>query len=325
MSVVILDDSRRLGRKSPYSAVLHPRMSLEPLLVDGYAQIVPASVDWMTRVGSWPMYANDRLSDCTAAMAGHAEEAWSTYGQLTTVLVTEQAVIDLYSAGSGYRPGDPSTDQGAVMQDIYSAWRKVGLGGHKIDAYAELDPSNKTACKAALYFFGTLGVGVNFPKSADDAFLRRQIWDYNPSADNKILGGHAMHIGAVTAAGEWDASTWGRRQTLTDAWWDAYVEEVWVPISREWIKSGVTPAGIKIDDANAAYTELTKQPGPFQVTDVPPVTPTPTPVPPATGPDAQLIAGCWPWVDTWHVKGSGADKAATALKSWRKAKYGETR
>jgi hypothetical protein len=323
VSAVVLDDSRRLGRLSPYSSITHPRMALEPLLVDGYAQLVPETVDWMSQVGSWPMYANDRLSDCTGAMAGHAEEVWSAYGQRAQITVTEQAVIDLYSQASGYNPADPSTDKGAVMQDVYDAWHKVGLAGHRIDAYAELDPSNKTACKAALYFFGTLGVGINFPKSADQAFLNRQIWDYNPQADNKILGGHAMHIGGVTVAGEWEGSTWGRRQVLTTDWWDAYVEEVWVPISREWIRAGVTPAGIKIADANAAYTELTKQPGPFQVTDVPPVSPTPTPAPSPNGPDADLIAACWPWVNSWHVKGSGSDKAAQALLTWRKAKYGE--
>lgn len=319
---VTLDGSRRLGRLSPHSRLTHKRMSLEPLLVDGYAQVVPATVDWMSDIGTWPMYANDRLEDCTAAMAGHAEEVWSVYGQSSLVLVTEQAVIDLYSAGSGYKPSDPSTDQGAVMQDMFDAWRKVGLAGHRIDAFAEIDPSNKTACKAALYFFGTLGIGVNFPKSADAAFQAGTIWDYLPKADNEILGGHAMHIGAVDKDGLWEASTWGRRQGLTSAWWDAYVEEAWVPISWEWIKAGVTPAGIKVADANAAFTELTKQPGPFPTTSAPPVVPSPAPLP-ATDPDHVLINACWPWVDSWHMKGSGADTAAKALTNWRKAKgYG---
>lgn len=319
---VILDDSRRLGRLAPHSPLTHKRMSLEPLLVDGYATLVPGTVDWMSEVTIWPMYGNDRLEDCTAAMAGHAEESWSTYGQGSLVTVTEQDVIALYSVGSGYNPADPSTDRGAVMQDMFGAWRKFGLGKHRIDAFAELDPKNKTACKAALYFFGTLGVGVNYPKSADKAFLARTTWDYLPNADNEILGGHAMHIGAVNSSGLWEGSTWGRRQGLTDTWWDAYVEEVWVPISREWIKAGVTPAGIKVADANAAFTELTKQPGPFQATDV---TNVPTPAtPPPTDPDQVLINACWPWVNTWHVKGSGADKAAKALATWRQAKYGVT-
>lgn len=319
---VILDGSRRLGRLTPHSPLTHARMSLEPLLIDGYAALVPATVDWMSDLSTWPMYGNDRLEDCTAAMAGHAEEVWSIYGQSSLVLVTEQAVIDLYSAGSGYTPADPSTDRGAVMQDILNAWRKTGLGGHHIDAFAELDPRNKTACKAALYFFGTLGIGVNYPKSADKAFMAHTTWDYLPGADNEIIGGHAMHVGAVSSSGLWDASTWGHRQSITSAWWDAYVEEVWVPISREWIRSGVTPAGIKIDAANAAFTELTKQPGPFQSTDVTDTPPLPA-TPPATDPDQVLINTCWPWVNTWHVKGSGADRAAKALAAWRKAKgYG---
>jgi hypothetical protein len=296
-------------------------MSLESLLVSGYAEQVPASVDYMTEIGTWPMYANDRLEDCTAAAAGHSEEVWSTYGQSSLVMVTEQAVIDLYSAGSGYNPANPSTDQGAVMQDMLDAWRKTGLGGHRITAFAEIDPQNKVACKAALYFFGTLYVGINFPKSADQQFLARQVWTYDSTADNEILGGHAIHVGAVSATGNWDCSTWGRRQTLTSAWWDAFVEEAWVPISLEWIKSGVTPVGIKVADANAAYTDLTKQPGPFPV-DLPPSTPPspPTPVPPATDPDVQLVQRAWPWVTSWHVKNSSADKAAQALKDWRTAK-----
>jgi hypothetical protein len=36
----------------------------------------PVRLDMTRRVPGWPMYANDRLGDCTCAAAGHMIEAW---------------------------------------------------------------------------------------------------------------------------------------------------------------------------------------------------------------------------------------------------------
>ena len=41
----------------------------------------PDAFDETTQVHDWPMYANDRIGDCTIAAAGHMIEAWTAAGQ----------------------------------------------------------------------------------------------------------------------------------------------------------------------------------------------------------------------------------------------------
>ena len=89
----------------------------------------PAVVDWLSKVQSWPMYGNDRYGDCVWAMIGHAVEAYTTYGQGSTVTVTEADVLKGYADVTGFNPDDPSTDQGTVIQDALNYWRKTGVGG----------------------------------------------------------------------------------------------------------------------------------------------------------------------------------------------------
>ena len=38
----------------------------------------PATLDDTKGVASWPMYANDRIGDCTCAAAAHMVEVWTT-------------------------------------------------------------------------------------------------------------------------------------------------------------------------------------------------------------------------------------------------------
>lgn len=307
------------GRLAPHPELTHPRVKLGDYLKDGYTNDVPDTVDWMGGVEAWPMYANDRIRDCVAAAAGHAEESWSRYGAGKTLMVTDDDVIRFYEQISGYNPTDPSTDKGANMQDGLDVWRKVGVAGHRIVGFAQLDHTNQPECKAALAWFGVLYVGVNLPASAVAQTRARVAWSCDPSLDNRIAGRHAVHIGACDASGLWKGSTWGRSQEITSSWLSNYAEEAWVPLSREWIKQdGVSASNLKAQELNARFTELTGEPGPFPVPDVTTPPPVPVPTPPATDPNARLVTQCWPWAVGHHIPGTGAAKAATALVEWRK-------
>jgi hypothetical protein len=82
----------------------------------------PASIDWTAKISSWPMMANDTLGDCTCAAAGHMIECWTAnLGDAFTPTNTQ--IIAAYSATSGYVPGDPATDKGAVELDVLNYWR----------------------------------------------------------------------------------------------------------------------------------------------------------------------------------------------------------
>ena len=58
----------------------------------------PALTDSLSKVGSWPIYGNDKYGDCVWAMIGHTIQAWTTYATGTTVTLP-------LAAGLKGRPG----------------------------------------------------------------------------------------------------------------------------------------------------------------------------------------------------------------------------
>lgn len=317
---------RRLGRLAPHPESTHARLKLADFLLPGYALTVPSAVDYLSHVATWPMYGNDTLGDCTAAAAGHQREAWTNYGQGATTLTADADILRFYEACSGYIPGHPDTDNGAVMQDCCNYWRKAGLAGDKILAFFQINPSNLAEVKAALYLFGGVYVGVNIPTSALDQFDAGVAWDYDPTADNSIEGGHCIHLGAMDATGLMTVTSWGRTQKVTPAWWNRFTEECWAMASMDWVnKAGLSPEGLDVAALNAQYQAMNPgQPGPFPtvtpppqppVPPTPPTPPTPPPVPVVSIADQALAnAISASWLDGRHIAGNAA--AQTALKQW---------
>src|SRR5215831_15574394 len=76
----------------------------------------PPALDLTTSVADWPMYANDRLGDCTTAAAGHMIEAWTATATGESVEVPEAAVLAAFDA---VKLVDPVTgEEGAVELDV---------------------------------------------------------------------------------------------------------------------------------------------------------------------------------------------------------------
>ena len=81
----------RLGR-------LPPRTDVRTLRLGRYVDRAklpppPPDLDLASAVHDWPMYANDRIGDCTIAAAAHMIEAWTAPARGTAVEVGEQPVI----------------------------------------------------------------------------------------------------------------------------------------------------------------------------------------------------------------------------------------
>jgi hypothetical protein len=221
------------------------------------------------------MYLNDAIGDCTCADVGHAEQLFSHFGAGTTVTVTENDVLAVYKTVGGYVPGDPSTDNGCVIQDVLTYWRKRGVAGHKILAFFQVNHRDTTELKACCWLFGGVTLGVNLPKSAMQQFNAGQPWDYKRFSSNKILGGHDIRL--VGYDGEWwYVVTWGAVQKVTTAWLMKFVEEAWSEADDEWIKLSTAPNGISKSALNAAFEQVTGQTGPFIVSGNDPV---PQPLP----------------------------------------------
>lgn len=245
------------------------------------------SVDWLSDVVQWPMYENDSIGDCTCAAAGHIIEAVSQYGQGGATVLPDDAVLKAYEDISGYDPSTGQNDNGAVMQDVLNYWRKTGIGGHKLIAFAEVDHKNLDEVYAATELFGNIYLGIDFPAFAMGQFNAGQPWDVSKN-NTKIDGGHAINGGWYDKELKtWKVITWGTVQTMTQSFFDKYVKEAWVAVTPEWVSRNKNPEGIDLITLGADYESLTGEPNPFPVPD--PI-PTPEPVPsPTPKPDTNEL------------------------------------
>jgi hypothetical protein len=295
-----------------------PRLSFGKYLKD--TTDYPSQRDWLSNVSNWPMYLNDQIGDCTCAAAGHIIESSSTYGQGSTVTLTDNDILTAYEAVSGYDPKTGANDNGAVMQDVLTYWRKTGFGGHKILAFGELDVKNKDNLYKALNVFGTLYLGINFPESAMDQFDKGEPWDVVEGA--KVEGGHAINAGFYdTSDGSWKIVTWGKVQPMTQAFFDKYVEEAWAIVTPEWFNSaGTDPTGLALYDLGQDLASLTGEANPFPAPSPSPapVDPTPTPTPEPTPAPVDADAQLESFLNDWFGKHSlpAHPKLKEALQTW---------
>ena len=258
-----------------------PQLKLSAVLQERLAA-PPASCDWQSDSITWPMYANDTVGDCTCAGVGHMVNQLTFYGSGTEVMPTEASVLGMYSAITGYTPSDSNSDTGAYCQDVLGYWRKTGLEGHKIVAYASLDVSNLTEVKQAISVFGTVYVGMLFPDSAMNQFDNGEVWDV-VRGTRKPKDGHCVIVGAYGNR-KFGLVTWGQETEMTEAFWRAYVDEAWVVLDADGLNKAAAyftgaPSFYALGQQFAALTgEANPVPEPAPVP-----TPDPAPVPAVTG------------------------------------------
>lgn len=275
----------KYGRNPSAPRDLARSLHLDSFLKAGYVGTVPDTVSYTPDAKSLPMDGNDQLGDCTAAAAAHVTTAITQFGQGTPAVPSLNDVIAFYSGSTGYVPGNPNTDQGGDMQTVQKYWNQTGIAGHKIAAYFAVDPKDFDGMRAALYLFGNLYIGFNVTQGFENAFSRGQVFDY--IRRDRVLGGHCVGVHKKVKGGNFTLSTWGGLLEMTEAAWTAWVDEPYAVVSQEWVKNNLTPEGLDVNAANAAFTQVTGRPGPFISTGPTPI-PVPVPVPtptPTPGPD----------------------------------------
>ena len=214
-----------------------------------------------TVVRAWPMYGNDRLGDCTIAAIGHMIEAWTAaLGKVRRL--TEATVLRFYwrtgtPPSSTGRAGGP-TDDGRVELEVLKAWRSKGIGGHKILAFTALDVADHTLVKVGAWMFGGLYIGLALPVTAQT----QPVWDVvgdgktGPAAPGS-WGGHAVDVVAYDEQGL-TVVTWGALVRMTWAFWDAYVDEAYAIVSRDFLTAkGETPEGFDLQALLADLKQVT--------------------------------------------------------------------
>jgi hypothetical protein len=199
----------------------------------------------------WLMLGNDRYGDCVFAGAAHETILWNAeHGKPTNF--TDEAVLSDYAAVTGFDPRTGANDDGTVVLDALNYRRHTGIvdaqgDRHKISAYVALEPGNWHHLLAALYLFGAVGIGIEFPNSAMAQFDRGKAWSVAPGAKNE--GGH--YIPLVAKRGNYlDCVTWARLQAMTKAFYTKYCDEAYAILSPEHLAGGRTLEGFDLPSLN---------------------------------------------------------------------------
>jgi hypothetical protein len=208
----------------------------------------PPSRSWDRELGFYnqaiPLFGNDRFGCCAFAAQGHHVLTWaSNHGFFEPV--TEADVLEAYARATGFVASEPQTDNGTEMRAALKDWRALGIGGHKIGAFARINPTDHETIKTAINLFGGVYVGAALPKDVVGAGR----WVLQRGANSKAgsLGGHCFSVAAYDRHGL-TLKTWGRMITTTWDWWDFYVDEVWTMIGPDWsADKKPTPAGLDGD------------------------------------------------------------------------------
>jgi hypothetical protein len=190
---------------------------------------------------------NDRLGDCAEAGYCHADQVWSVAAGKPILTAPDSAVEALYST-QGYVPGNPSTDQGTVLQSLltYLVQTAKPAGGlPKLAAFVEIDPTNEDDLNRATYESGLLYIGMTVPAYAQGALdTLGATLDVVPGGDKTVIGGHCV-ISAGYRPGYREFISYGcAGYSMTTAYWHQNVDECYALVSPEFCEAnGLTPLG----------------------------------------------------------------------------------
>lgn len=252
----------KLGKKP--GVVKDPRTFSLRTLVDR-----PLSVPAESYVGKGEpirYYANDRYGDCTCAAMGHRIDVQERSSLQNDIQLTDEDVLGVYSAVTGFDLSKPETDNGAYMLDVLNYMRNTGMGHeedgtpHTIYAFADFDQADKAMWKYASWIFGTVYAGIWLPLSASDQISRGERWHLSKDPTDRdkpgSWGGHAVSAVGYSA-GSAVIATWGRRIRADWAWLAKYCDEAYAVISEDFIRSsGKTRAGFNVSQLESMLANI---------------------------------------------------------------------
>lgn len=182
----------------------------------------------------WGMLGNDQYGDCVWAGAGHETMLWNREAGVT-VYFTPQSVLTDYSQCTGFDPKKPNTDQGTDMEVAANYRLKNGVHDakghrHNIAAYLDVSPGDVEMIKMAIYQFGAVGIGIQFPNTAMDQFNENKNWTVVKGAT--IEGGH--YVPAIGYDADYvHLVSWGRVVKASWAFIKKYQDEGIVYLTEE--------------------------------------------------------------------------------------------
>jgi hypothetical protein len=209
----------------------------------------PPARDWTKGTTQWGEMLNDSIGDCTIAALGHACQTWSLNSINTEVTVADSDILAAYEKWCGYNPADPSTDVGGVELDVLNDFKRDGLAGHFLTAYADPTVQNLEEVRQAINLFGGVYIGITLT----NAQLEAPVWDVIPNDTSGIAGGHAVWVPKYDqSATPFTCITWGALQPMTQAFWEQCVNEVHALLGSLWINADTgAPSGFDLTQLQA--------------------------------------------------------------------------
>lgn len=193
------------------------------------------------------MMVNDNIGDCVEAAAGHLIQSW-TANAVAQIILPDSAIIRWYSQLTGYIPGNESTDNGTDMLTAVKAWKNSGLVGHKLTAFASINPTNITELQYAIYLLGGAYIGVNVP----DYAMQSSVWDYMPGESYNIIGGHCIPLLDFDSQGWFWCVTWGQIIPVSMRFINQFCDEAYGCVSTDFLeRTAFTPMGFNIAQMEA--------------------------------------------------------------------------
>lgn len=215
----------------------------------------------------WGMLGNGPDDSVAAGFSGAGDCVWAGFDhevEMATKIVgapvafTGANAISDYSAQTGYVIGDASTDNGTDVRAALGYRRATGVvdatgNRHKVGAYVLLKLQTWDHLVKAVYLFGAVGMGFQFPDSAWAQL--GGVWDVVAGA--AIDGGHYVPVvGSMDSARKMTCVTWGKRQEFTRAFYETYNDESWAFILPEILRAGQGLHHVDLATLNADLAAL---------------------------------------------------------------------
>ena len=249
---VTVTPDRCLGRKA---IVIDSRTVKLATYLSSALPPPPPCVEWSKGITNWGMMLNDKLGDCTIAGCGHAIQTWSiNLGKEITL--SNSDILRAYEEWDGYKPSDPSTDQGGIELNVLKDWKNTSFKGHHLLAFASVNFKNITEVKQAINLFGGVYIGVALPVSAQ----KQTTWDVVPDdgqgdSEPGSWGGHCVFVNGYNESG-FTCITWGELMNMTKAFWLKYVDESYCLLGADWFAHGVAPNGFALQQLQADVSQI---------------------------------------------------------------------
>lgn len=213
----------------------------------------PDSANWYANVPAWGMLANDQVGDCVEAAVMHQIYQNLCYTRPGEALApTDVDTLGLYSAVTGYVPGNESTDQGTYVLGpggMMEYWHTHGVsyGGRvdQVSAYLQVSTTRPVEWRQSISLFGSLLTGILVPTSIAESSVVPPVWS---DASGDIAGGHEILLVGYETSPDgvlYDLVSWGNLYRATEAFLLAACDEMVVAYDPDFVNaSGVNAVGV---------------------------------------------------------------------------------